>query len=157
MPQRTRRLKAGDLPVNDDGSAVDFRLIASNIDNVTQSHIHCGRPSERTRSDVALPCHRTDGNGSHSPAAAGPQNACSPRARSTETGHLSGGQRRSGHAAARCDPCRANLRQRHTNDGVGAAHTDREISRAERFEDSSPTTSLTAGITGRFRARYASA
>jgi hypothetical protein len=28
--------------VNADGSAVDFRLIASNIDNVTQAHIHCG-------------------------------------------------------------------------------------------------------------------
>lgn len=29
--------------VNDDGT-VDFRLIASNIDNVVQSHIHCGPP-----------------------------------------------------------------------------------------------------------------
>ena len=28
--------------VNDDGTAVEFRLIASNIDNVTQAHIHCG-------------------------------------------------------------------------------------------------------------------
>jgi CHRD domain-containing protein len=30
--------------VNTDGT-VDFRLIASNIDNVTQSHIHCGTPT----------------------------------------------------------------------------------------------------------------
>jgi hypothetical protein len=30
--------------VNADGSAVSFRLIASNIDNVIMSHIHCGRP-----------------------------------------------------------------------------------------------------------------
>ena len=29
--------------VNDDGT-VDFKLIASNIDNVIMSHIHCGRP-----------------------------------------------------------------------------------------------------------------
>ena len=29
--------------VNDDGVTVDFRLIASNIDNVVQAHIHCGR------------------------------------------------------------------------------------------------------------------
>ena len=29
--------------VNDDGT-VDFRLIASNIDNVIMAHIHCGRP-----------------------------------------------------------------------------------------------------------------
>jgi len=30
--------------VSDDGKSVDFRLIASNIDNVIMSHIHCGRP-----------------------------------------------------------------------------------------------------------------
>jgi hypothetical protein len=32
--------------VSADGSSVDFRLIASNIDNVIMSHIHCGRPGE---------------------------------------------------------------------------------------------------------------
>jgi len=30
--------------VSADGSSVDFRLIASNIDNVIMSHIHCGNP-----------------------------------------------------------------------------------------------------------------
>lgn len=30
--------------VSPDGNSVDFRLIASNLDNVVQSHIHCGRP-----------------------------------------------------------------------------------------------------------------
>lgn len=30
--------------VSADGNAVDFRLIASNIDNVIMAHIHCGRP-----------------------------------------------------------------------------------------------------------------
>lgn len=30
--------------VSDDGSTVDFRLIATNIDNVIMSHIHCGPP-----------------------------------------------------------------------------------------------------------------
>lgn len=29
--------------VHDDGTTVDFRLIASNIFNVVQAHIHCGR------------------------------------------------------------------------------------------------------------------
>ncbi len=29
-----------------DGDSVHFRLIASNIENVVQSHIHCGRPGE---------------------------------------------------------------------------------------------------------------
>jgi hypothetical protein len=28
--------------VSDDGSTVDFRLIASNIENINQAHIHCG-------------------------------------------------------------------------------------------------------------------
>ena len=32
------------LRVSDDGSSADFRLIASNIDNITQAHIHCGPP-----------------------------------------------------------------------------------------------------------------
>jgi hypothetical protein len=32
------------LRVSDDGLSVDFQLIASNIDNVTQAHIHCGPP-----------------------------------------------------------------------------------------------------------------
>jgi len=32
--------------VSADESTVDFRLIASNIDNVFMSHIHCGRPGE---------------------------------------------------------------------------------------------------------------
>jgi hypothetical protein len=30
--------------ISDDGSTVDFRLIATNIDNVIMSHIHCGPP-----------------------------------------------------------------------------------------------------------------
>jgi CHRD domain-containing protein len=30
--------------VGADGSTVDFRLIAANIDNVIMAHIHCGRP-----------------------------------------------------------------------------------------------------------------
>jgi hypothetical protein len=32
------------LRVSDDGASVDFQLIASNIDNITQAHIHCGPP-----------------------------------------------------------------------------------------------------------------
>ena len=33
------------LRVSDDGSSVDFQLIASNIHNVVQAHIHCGPPA----------------------------------------------------------------------------------------------------------------
>src|SRR6266542_1067248 len=32
--------------VNALGTSVDFRLMATNIENITQSHIHCGRPGE---------------------------------------------------------------------------------------------------------------
>ncbi len=32
--------------ISADGTTVDFRLIASNIDNVIMSHIHCGRPGQ---------------------------------------------------------------------------------------------------------------
>ena len=32
--------------VSEDGSTASFRLIASNIENVVQAHIHCGRPGE---------------------------------------------------------------------------------------------------------------
>jgi CHRD domain len=32
--------------ISADGATVDFRLIASNIDNVIMAHIHCGRPGE---------------------------------------------------------------------------------------------------------------
>jgi CHRD domain len=31
--------------INDDGT-VDFKIIATNIENITQSHIHCGRPGQ---------------------------------------------------------------------------------------------------------------
>ena len=32
--------------INADGSSVDFKLIASNIDNVIMAHIHCGHPGQ---------------------------------------------------------------------------------------------------------------
>jgi hypothetical protein len=32
--------------ISADGATVDFRLIASNIDNAIMAHIHCGRPGE---------------------------------------------------------------------------------------------------------------
>ncbi|HSA56553.1 MAG TPA: CHRD domain-containing protein [Gemmatimonadaceae bacterium] len=34
------------LRVSEDGSSATFRLIASNIENIHQAHIHCGRPGE---------------------------------------------------------------------------------------------------------------
>ena len=45
-PTNTQAQGQAIFRVNADGSAVDFRLIASNIDNVNQAHIHCGRPGQ---------------------------------------------------------------------------------------------------------------
>jgi hypothetical protein len=41
-PRSTRAQGQAIFRVSADGSTVDFRLIASNIDNVNQAHIHCG-------------------------------------------------------------------------------------------------------------------
>ena len=43
-PRDTQAQGQAIFRVNDDGT-VDFRLIASNIDNVIMAHIHCGGPS----------------------------------------------------------------------------------------------------------------
>jgi len=42
-PADSRAQGQATFRVNDDGT-VDFKLIASNIDNVIMAHIHCGRP-----------------------------------------------------------------------------------------------------------------
>ena len=45
IPADSRAQGQAMFRVNDDGT-VDFKLIASNIDNVIMAHIHCGRPGE---------------------------------------------------------------------------------------------------------------
>jgi hypothetical protein len=42
-PRDTRAQGEAIFRVSDDGTTVDFRLIASNIDNVIMAHIHYGR------------------------------------------------------------------------------------------------------------------
>jgi hypothetical protein len=60
--------------VNDDGT-VDFRVIASNIDNVTQSHIHCGPAGVNGPIRMWLyPVIGATGTALTPAAAAGPQN-----------------------------------------------------------------------------------
>lgn len=59
--------------VNADGSSVDFRLIASNIDNVIMSHIHCGAPG--TNGPIRMWLYPVIGpTGAPGPSGAGPQN-----------------------------------------------------------------------------------
>jgi hypothetical protein len=45
IPADSRAQGQAMFRVNDDGT-VDFKLIASNIDNVIMAHIHCGRPGQ---------------------------------------------------------------------------------------------------------------
>ena len=42
-PRATKAQGQAIFRVNEDGTRVDFRLIASNIDNAFMAHIHCGR------------------------------------------------------------------------------------------------------------------
>lgn len=45
-PRDSRAQGEAIFRVSEDGSSASFRLIASNIENVVQAHIHCGRPGE---------------------------------------------------------------------------------------------------------------
>ena len=59
--------------VSDDGTSVDFRLIASNIDNVIMSHIHCGRPG--ANGPIRMWLYPVIGpTGAPGPSGTGPQN-----------------------------------------------------------------------------------
>lgn len=74
-PNNTQAQGQAIFRVNADGSSVDFRLIASNIDNVTQAHIHCGRPGANGPVRMWLyPNIGPTGTALDPTAAAGPQN-----------------------------------------------------------------------------------
>lgn len=60
--------------VRPDGETVDFRLIASNIDNVFMSHIHCGRPGANGPIRMWLYPGTPGPTGTPGPAGSGPQN-----------------------------------------------------------------------------------
>ncbi|HMI43206.1 MAG TPA: CHRD domain-containing protein [Gemmatimonadaceae bacterium] len=111
--------------VNGDGSAVDFRLIASNIDNVTQSHIHCGRPGQNGPVRMWLyPVIGPTGTALTPAAAAGPQNGVlasgtfDPRPVICPAANV-------GQDMPLLDAIRAGLTyvNVHTNDGVAPANT----------------------------------
>ena len=60
--------------VRPDGETVDFRLIASNIDNVFMSHIHCGRPGANGPIRMWLYPGTPGPTGTPGPAGSGRQN-----------------------------------------------------------------------------------
>ena len=105
--------------VNDDDTSVDFRLIASNIDNVIMAHIHCGRPGQNGPirmwlSPVVGPA------GAPGPSGSGPQNGVlatgtfDPRGPICPAANV--GQDMPLLAAMRAGLTYVNV---HTNDGVG--------------------------------------
>ena len=56
--------------MSDDGTSVDYKLMASNINNAFMAHIHCGVPGiERADRRVAVSEHRP---GAGSPPGSGP-------------------------------------------------------------------------------------
>lgn len=109
--------------VSADGSSVDFRLIASNINNVIMSHIHCGRPG--VNGPIRMWLY----------PAIGPTGAPGPNGSGAQNGVLASGTFSPGTVqcpATATDPemsllaaMRAGLTyvNVHTNDGQGAVNT----------------------------------
>lgn len=99
--------------VSADGSSVDFRLIASNIDNVFMAHIHCGAAG--TNGPIIIWLYREDGT--PGPAGSGPQNGVLASGTFSPTGTCGG--------MTLLDAMRAGLTyvNVHTNDGMGAVNT----------------------------------
>jgi len=109
--------------VSDDGSTVDFRLIASNIDNVFMAHIHCGRFGENGPVSVWL--YPVIGpTGAPAPPGSGPQNGVLASGTFSPTGIVCPASA-VGQDMPLLDAMRAGLTyvNVHTNDGVDPPNT----------------------------------
>jgi hypothetical protein len=109
--------------INDDGTAVDFRLIASNINNVVQAHIHCGRPGQNGPIRMWLfPNIGPTGTPLNGPT--GPQDGVLASGTFNPTGIICPASA-VGHDMPLLDAIRAGLTyvNAHTNDGVAPANT----------------------------------
>lgn len=98
--------------VRDDGD-VDYRLIASNIDNVFMAHIHCG--ARGTNGPVVIWLYQEDGT--PAPPAGGPQNGVLASGTFTPTGVCAG---KPLLQAMRDGDTYVNV---HTSDGVAPGNT----------------------------------
>lgn len=106
--------------VNADGSAVDFRLIASNIDNAFMAHIHCGAAGANGPIRMWLhPVVGTSGPLGGAPLTPGPQNGVLASGTFNPTG-VTCPDGTPLLTAIRNGLTYVNV---HTNDGVGAANT----------------------------------
>ena len=109
--------------VNDDGTNVDFRLIASNIDNVIMSHIHCGPAG--TNGPIRMWLYPVVGpTGAPGPNGAGPQNGVLAEGHFNPTGVVCPASA-VGTNMPLLDAMRAGLTyvNVHTNDGVDGVNT----------------------------------
>jgi hypothetical protein len=109
--------------VSDDGSSVNFRLIASNIDNIIMSHIHCGPPG--ANGPIRMWLYPVIGpTGAPGPNGSGPHNGVLASGTFSPTGVTCPA---SGTTPAMplLDAIRAGLTyvNVHTNDGAAPANT----------------------------------
>ena len=117
-PVDTRAQGQAVFRVSADGSSVDFRLIASNIDNVTQAHIHCG--ASGTNGPIRMWLYPVIGpTGAAGPNASGPQNGVLASGTFNPTGVICP-DGRALLAAMRAGLTYVNV---HTNDGVAPPNT----------------------------------
>lgn len=106
--------------VNADGSAVDFRLIASNIDNAFMAHIHCG--ASGTNGPIRMwlyPVIGATGPVGGAPLIEGPQNGVLASGTFNPTG-ITCPDGTALLTAIRNGGTYVNV---HTNDGAGAVNT----------------------------------
>lgn len=109
--------------VSADGSRVDFRLIASNIDNVIMAHIHCNRAG--ANGQIRMWLYPVIGpSGAQGPNGSGRQNGVLASGTFFPTG-VACPATATDPAMPLLDAIRAGLTyvNVHTNDGVGAANT----------------------------------
>jgi CHRD domain-containing protein len=108
--------------VNDDGT-VDFKVIASNIDNVIMSHIHCGRPG--ANGPIRMWLYPVIGpTGAQAPNGGGAQNGVLASGTFNPTGIICPAVN-VGRDMPLIDAIRAGLTyvNVHTNDGVAPTNT----------------------------------
>ena len=109
--------------VSQDGSSVDFRLIASNINHVIMSHIHCGRPG--ANGPIRMWLYPVVGpSGAAGPNGSGPYDGVLASGTFSPAGVVCPASA-VGEDMPLLDAIRAGLTyvNVHTNDGVGATNT----------------------------------
>jgi hypothetical protein len=123
VPSDSRAQGQAIFRVSDDGASVSFRLIASNIDNVIMSHIHCGPAG--SNGPVAMWLYPVIGpTGAPGPNGSGPQNGVLASGTFSPVG-VNCPASAVGQDMSLLDAIRAGLTyvNVHTNDGLGSTNT----------------------------------